>query len=279
MVDFDDICFGISGFQCIHELPRLMASLPKEVLKIYVDGRYALFDWPSDHSTDGTLAYMRDQPNTLIAVYSGFQPDKRQKYLDLAGFKNKKFLIVIDTDEYILEEYCDWDKFLKQLTRVSEKHPDEQIFNMKVFLDKNWTRAWNVGVKRNRFRKYVRIHKNPGQQKYVGECHYMWAPKHYTYDMMINDTNKYGVFAALHTIDGVRIGTDSTLRSEEFLKSRDKWAFNNIHEERRRIYNKIAIHKYKIPPNESTVSEGVYWLYDKDGVPLRDEKGNVIVSK
>src|SRR6187431_1185756 len=279
MITFDDICFGISGFQCIHELPRLMGSLPKEVLKIYVDGRYALFDWPDDYSTDGSIEYMQKQPATYVVKFTGFQPDKRQKYLDLAGEFRKKFLIVIDTDEYVLSEYSDWDRFLKSLTRISNKYPDEQIFRMKVFLDKKWTRAWNVGVQRGRFRKYVRIHKNPGQQKYVGDCHYMWANKDYTDEMLITDTKNYGVYTAPHTIDYVRLGTDSELRNEQFLKAREKWAFHNIHEERRRLYNKIAIYKYKVPPNQSTVQDNVYWLYDKDGVPLRDKQGNPILSK
>ena len=279
MLTFDDICIGISGFQCIHELPRLMNSLPEEILKIYIDGRYALFDWPSDHSTDGSVAYMVNQPNTVVLEYTGFQPDKRQQYLDLAGVYNKKFLIVIDTDEYVLSEYSDWDKFLSELTRISEKYPDEQIFKMKVFMDKNWTRAWNRHVRRGYFRKYVRIHKNPGQQKYVGASHFMWANKDYTDEMLITQPKKYGVYAAPHYIDGVRLGTDSTLRSEAFLNSREKWAFNNIHEERRRLYNKIALIKYKVPPNQSTVADGVYWTYDKDGSPLRDDKGNVILSK
>jgi len=279
MVGFDDICFGISGFQCIHELPRLMGSLPEEVLKIYVDGRYALFDWPDDYSTDGSIEFMSNQPNTFVYRFTGFQPDKRQIYLEMAGYADKKFLIVIDTDEYIHKDYCDWDKFLKDLTRKSEKYPDEQIFKMKVFMDKKWTRAWNKHVRRGYFRKYVRIHKNPGQQKYVGASHFMWANKDYTDEMLITDPKKYGVYDAPHTIDGVRLGTDSALRSKQFLNAREKWAFNNIHEERRRLYNKIAIHKYKVPPNQSTVSENVYWTYDKDGVPLRDKNGNVILSK
>ncbi len=279
MVVLDDLCFGISGFQCIHELPRLMDSLPPEILKIYVDGRYALFDWPDDYSVDGSLQYMMKQPNTKVYSYSGFQPDKRQMYFDAAGTLKKKFLIVIDTDEFIHKDYCDWDKFLDELTRVSEKYPDEQIFKMKIFMDKNWSRAWNRHVRRGYFRKYVRIHKNPGQQKYVGASHFMWANKDYTDEMLITNPKKYGVYAAPHTIDGVRFATDSSLRGEQFLKSRERWAFQNIHEERRRLYNKIAIHKYKVPPNQSTVAENEYWTYDKDGVPLRDEKGNVILSK
>ncbi len=99
MVELNDICFGISGFQCIHELPRLMNSLPEEIEKIYIDGRYALFDWPTDYSTDGSVQYMQEQPNTFVINYSGHQPDKRQRYLDRAGKHDKKFLIVIDTDE------------------------------------------------------------------------------------------------------------------------------------------------------------------------------------
>jgi hypothetical protein len=279
MITFDDICFGISGFQCIHELPRLMESLPKEVLKIYIDGRYALFDWPSDHSTDGSVEYMVKQPNTVILEYSGFQPDKRQQYLDLAGVYKKKFLIVIDTDEFIHKDYSDWPLFLENLTKISEKHPDEHIFKMKVFMDKKWTRAFNKHVRRGYFRNYVRIHKDPGRQKYVGASHFIWANKDYTDEMLMTDPVKYQVYLGRHTIDGVRMGTDSALRSKEFLKSRDRWAFHNIHEERRRLYNLIAIHRYKLPPNQSTVQDKVYWLYDKDGVPLRDKQGNAIVSK
>lgn len=278
-ITFDDICFGISGFQCIHELPRLMDSLPKEILKIYIDGRYALFDWPYDYSIDGSLEYMYKQPNTYITTFTGFQPDKRQRYFDIAGEHNKKFLIVIDTDEYIHKDYCDWDKFLEDLTTKSEKYPDEQIFKMKIFMDKKWTRAWNKHVRRGYFRAYARIHKNPGQQKYVGASHFMWANKDYTDEMLINEPKKYGVYASPHTIDGVRLGTDSALRSKQFLKSREDWAFHNIHEERRRLYNKIAQIKYKVPPNQSTVQDNVYWTYDKDGVPLRDNKGNVILGK
>lgn len=279
MVGLDDICFGISGFQCIHELPRLMDSLPPGIEKIYVDGRYALFDWPDDYSTDGSLEYMAKQPNTVIQKFTGFQPDKRQVYFDVAGTLGKKFLIVIDTDEYIHKDYCDWLGFLDNLTKISEKYPDEQIFKMKIFMDKKWTRAWNKHVRRGYFRAYARIHKDPGKQKYVGASHFMWANKDYTDEMLINEPKKYGVYASPHTIDGVRLGTDSALRSEQFLKSREDWAFHNIHEERRRLYNKIAQIKYKVPPNQSTVQDNVYWTYDKDGVPLRDKKGNVILGK
>jgi hypothetical protein len=70
--------------------------------------------------------------------------------------------------------------------------------------------------------------------RYCAQTHYYWCNKDVTDEMLI--TGEGLMLNALdEPIDGIRLATDSLLRSKKTLKLRDKWAWNTRHEENRRV--------------------------------------------
>ena len=133
--------------------------------------------------------------------------------------------------------------------------------------DKQWRKAYNCANASNSWVPYIRIHKDPGTMRYCLFCHYWWAPKDATDEDLI--LQKRGMFVADQTIDGVRITTNSFLRGEKQLDTRDNWAWNNIQEEQRRLYilQNAILYTGKSPEWMPNKFDG-YWRYDQQGRPI-----------
>lgn len=255
------IAVGVSGYNSRKEIPRLLDPIYKHVdLVICGDGKYELFEG-EDYSSDGWLEYCeKTYHNTITYKYAGKQTDKRQKYLDIAGEQNCDYLIVMDTDDYIHPEHQDWNQFYKELEQKSKwtfPEPDgiiePQIFWMLAWIPSSdqWQRAHNK-VKSNSWKKYVRIHKNPGQQRYSYHSHFQWSPKSIT-DYQIakwevtnkNEPTTYGescpyLFRPFMAIDGIRFTTNSQLRTTDQLSTRENWAWDNMFEECKKQYEECC---------------------------------------
>lgn len=264
------VAAGISFFDSIKELPRCLGSpddshaLCNNVdYLIGINGRYDGFDADHNYAEDGSEEFFKKYRNAYTARYHGYQANKRQCYLDIAGELKCDFLIVIDTDEYIHPQYKNWPQFYYNLCRASTKAKfDYRLFWMKIYFPKDWIKAHNL-FKRNQFGNSVRIHKNPGNQRYCLHSHFQFCHKCITDEMLLTD-QATKLIPYHRVIDGVRLATDSMLRSESMLRSRDKWAWNMIHEERRREYILKNKHLYGLPAPEITGC----LEYDKQGKPL-----------
>jgi len=97
--------------------------------------------------------------------------------------------------------------------------------------------------------------------RYCAECHWMWCPKDRTDAEIVVEQGE--IFQSKYVIDGIRLMTDSQLRDDAKLDTRDKWAWWQMHEERRRAYNIWAeYNRIKHPPQTQR------WNYDKEGKPI-----------
>jgi len=269
------VALGYSYFNCVEEIERGLDPIYKQFDKIYcIDGRYINFEdkLGRDYSEDGSTELLHKYPNTVFdKVKPSFQTDKRQRYLDLAGEDKMDYLVVWDSDDIIHPNprYQNWKKFWKQLKMYSERFPDYRLFKMKCWIPsvKEWRRAYNV-VDENIWNPYIRIHKDPGNMRYCLYCHYWWCPKDATDEDII--LQKKGMYIADQTIDGVRFTTNSALRGEAKLFIRDRWAWNNDCEEKRRSYVKSMSLKYwddKDKPEWMNTELDGYWRYDDVGRP------------
>jgi hypothetical protein len=250
---------GISFFDSVKEIPRCLGPLHKRFdYVIAIDGRYSNFEADHDYSIDGSYEMIAKLPNAVMDYCSAFQPYKRQRYLDIAGELKVDYLVVIDTDEYVHPIYSDWPLFWKNLEKTATKYPDYQLFKIKIWISKEWDKAHNI-ARTNVWKPYVRIHKNPGEQRYCMDYHYFWCHKDTTdLDILCNGGKVYGAFK--NAIDGVRFSLNSVLRSPERLRKNDEWAFRNIHDERRRLYYKNAdVYKQEHDP----LNENELFEYDK----------------
>ena len=264
---------GLSFFDSANEIPRLLDPIYKHVYKIYaINGRYSNFISDHDYSIDDSVKILKTYPNVVIDDFMAYQPVKRTRYLHLAGEDKCDFLMVMDADEYIHKDYQDWDKFYKSLEKASKRHEQYQIFKMLAFMNPAWTKAHNA-VRHKRWRKYVRLHRNPGEQRYCLDTHYWFSPAIATDEDLIKGT--YPMWQAKHVIDGIRIDMDSLKRTPKFMEGRNNWAWNTICEEHRRVYFKSCDFHYghKHPPTDG------FWSYDRLGRPLKkiaEEDGTIV---
>jgi hypothetical protein len=200
-----------------------------------------------------------------------YQPIKRTRYFELAGEDKCDFLMVMDADEYIHSDYQDWNLFYKNLDYLANKHKDYQLFKMYAFLNPAWTKAWNK-VRHNTWKKYVRLHRNPGEMRYCLD-HFHWCHRDATDKDII--TGKKDIWNTRYAVDGIRFNMDSKGRRPIFLEGRDNWAWNTICEEQRRTYFASCDYYY----GQSHPELNGFYEYDKQGRPVRkiaDEDGTLV---
>jgi hypothetical protein len=236
------------GYKSEREIPRMFDPFIGHVdTMIYGGGKFDFYEG-EDYYDDVDFAENRykDKVEFIGYEFSGSQVDKRQRYLDLAGKAKCDFLICIDTDDYIMPKYSDWNKFYFQLFMLSEIVPD-RVFYKWVWIPskKLWPKQGNE-MPSNRWLKSPRIHKKPGTMRYCMNRHYVWCSKRTTDEKMIKwqlkhrgEENPYQ-FAPKNVIDGVRDTMDRTLRTPEQVKKGSYWAKMNQHAENSREYYTIA---------------------------------------
>lgn len=213
------------------EIPRALDPIASHVYRVYcIGGRFEGYNGDSDYPTDGSTELIKERyPNAKVIEYSGYQPDSRQKYFDMAGEDGCDYLVGLDTDEFIHPQFQDWDFFYKHL-EIALDYPEQRYF-MKLFYDENYQKAGNI-VDLGKFGLSARIYKNPGEIKHAFGSHYLLMKKGFSeIDIMKGKTDL--IQASNTTIDGIRLVTDSKLRSIDTLSRRDLWAAWGFKEEQR----------------------------------------------
>ena len=224
------------------ENPRALCNNVDYIFAI--DGRYKFYNIKgdnSDYSTDGSYEFIeKTYPNAIMDKYSGLQTEKRQRYLDLAGKKNQKFdfLLVIDSDQYIDPRYQDWEKFYGRLIAYNELCPKENLFYMWCYMNPLWKKAYNK-VRNNTWKRYMKIHKDPWKFRFAIDRHFWWTKKHYTDEYILSHPKSKLQEVAVNVVDGVRINSDSTIRTAEQLRARQEWARTQMDFENYQLGDKI----------------------------------------
>lgn len=189
---YDELVFGI----CFYNDPsilRLLDSLPEQAKKIIIDGKFRLNPNSKELSDDSVREAIRNYENIiLIDAPNLSEPEKRQIYLT---HNPHKYLIIIDSDEYVIS--ADWDKFYSKIQEL-----DGGIHHVFFQTDNNG------GVS-----TYPRLWVNPKDWKYV-KCHNIFK------------NEKLGLILKSGFSDGETIneellfcGFDDKLRSPEYLKN------------------------------------------------------------
>ena len=143
---------------------------------------------------------------------------------------------------------------------------------MYAYLNPDWTKAWNK-VRHKTWKRYMRLHRNPAEQRYCLDCHYWFSPAVATDEDLIK--GKYPMWSAKYVVDGIRLDMDSKQRTPIFLEGRDNWAWNTICEEQRRLYFKNCDYHYGIKHPDL---DG-FWSYDRVGKPIKkiaEENGKLV---
>lgn len=256
------ICKAI-GYNCYNsaiECPRAIKPwLPHIDYVIAIDGRHKTPLPPHliknkpmpDYSTDNTKEVLEEICDSKLVYekYCGTQIEKRQRYLDIAGKLDCDVLIVFDTDDYIHPEYQDWNRFEAQLDSMVALKDGASVAYMWGYIptEELWPKQYNA-VPSETWQRYLRIHKNPGEQRYILN-HYTFTTKKIletvTEQEIAKSVNDYGVTKSpyiLHpgvyrTLEGIRFTTDRIFRSENQLEFGDGWAFQEAREDDYKMIN------------------------------------------
>lgn len=216
---------------------------------VWGDGRFDFFPAKNDYSENGWLdaaeKRYKDHCDFIGYQYSGRQVDKRQMYLDLAGKAGADIAIAVDTDEYVDPKHNDFDKFYQNLLMLTTMTKD-RVFSQYVYIPskRKWPRQGNEFP--GGWRPSVKIHYKPGTMRFCVDRHYIWCSKKttdeqlYKWQMKHPDRENPLEFASHYIVDGVRIQMDRTLRSKEFNKKQNEWAFINSHAENSRQFYAIS---------------------------------------
>jgi glycosyltransferase involved in cell wall biosynthesis len=214
------LAVGLSYFNNVKEIPRLLDPIVKHVdLVIGVDGRYPLFKWPENLSTDGSTELLIEKYNAVVQVNKSpvEQIDKRNQYLEIADKAGMDFCLVLDSDDYLHPEYQDWTTFKKQLEKL-----EGNLANMWSWISPLWIKNHNK-VKNNTWKQYTRLIR-PDKVRY-DITHWTFTPR----------DNPVVFESAKETVDGIRITSDSTLRSKKYIKAGYSWAKQQILQENDRF--------------------------------------------
>jgi len=237
-----------------NEIPRALDFWYPHVDYIIAgDGRYKTPLSPkmaemelNDFSTDGSEHLLKTRYADKIhhISFHGTQMEKRQKMLDLAGELGVQMAITIDSDEFVFPGADDWNLFYKQLEAMYEAFPEQRLFLMRMYIPdfKTWQPQFNE-VPPNKWTTYTRVHRNPGEMKYVLN-HYCWTDKKVTQqtlfkymfeesaslsgDLRHPDFNKHLLRSDI-ILDGIRLTTDRTLRDIQGLDFGNHWTWQQMH--------------------------------------------------
>jgi len=179
---------------------------------------------------------------------------------DIAGQLGCDWLIVLDTDEFLVDS--DWQSFYKNLIKTADKNPN-CVFGFKLFISRLYKKAYNK-FRWNQYRHAHRVYRNPGQLRY--SLYHWWVTHKNVTDEDIVKGNSPILKRYHFSIPGISFKTDSTLRDMRFLKNRDGWAWWTICVERGLEYNAKAHYLYNM--NHYSDDAIKSWKFDKHGVPI-----------
>jgi len=176
----------------LESIKRGIPTFVNEVDYVFaVDGRFSLREG-SDYSDDGSTEYLAKFPNVIFRRYMGMEHDKRNQYIEMAEKYNVDILLVLDSDEYIVD--ADWKKFKSNLEKI--KSSNENIHGLKHYYNQNKD---STG--------YGRIWIRPSQIRYQ-KAHCI---------LNVNG-NIMRVPSTPKPIEGIAMATGDELRDDEYLK-------------------------------------------------------------
>jgi hypothetical protein len=198
---------GIIFFNDYASLKRCLDSLISDVDIIFaIDGKFPNFPADSDLSTDGSRELVQSYSRCMLIDFPRSEFEKRCKYLEYCSTYSADVLMIIDSDEFILDT-ADWKMFRGNLKRMifDRDKSTHNVYALKV---------QSVG-KSHEFLAYPRIWYKPTEMEYYGGRHYFFRNK----DPLVKNLPHQGDHS-LNVISGVELGHDHYFRSKYHMQSR-----------------------------------------------------------
>jgi len=125
---------GYSYFQDIESIRRGFPTFANHVDYVFaIDGKYAGNPAPNDFSVDGSTEFIKQWKNVIHRQFLGHEFEKRQQYCNLCKEFGCDYLLIIDTDEYVVE--ADWDLFKSNIEAQISTNPHSSFFGVPFIVD------------------------------------------------------------------------------------------------------------------------------------------------
>jgi len=180
-----------------------------------LDGRfpnYPLEEGCEDLSTDGSREMIEKNfhERTLLVDAPLPEFEKRQKYLELCGQYDCNLLMIIDSDEYVVNDLSYWEYFKRECydKMVIESKEEHNIFNLKMFQNISVAGGHKLDLWVGRPRVWYR----PYEVRYGRGRHFEFIDNH---GML--QTGGEGK----PTINSVRLGHNNELRTKQHMNGRN----------------------------------------------------------
>jgi hypothetical protein len=184
---------------CLYEksLPnvkRCVESIKNHVDYIFaIDGRFDHFPDHSLLSSPEIRSYLSSIENVVLDDHPGPEVSKRQRYCELCRQHQCEFLLIIDSDEYVME-HGDWGRFKDNLSKLGD---DRNIYGVRF--------AYAVPVHADTT-PYPRLWWNPWEVSYVK--HNLWQTQR---QGSVRSTSECPV------VEGITMAGDNNLVSREYI--------------------------------------------------------------
>lgn len=217
------IGIGLAFYEDCDSLKRMLDSCkpyPIDMI-IAVDGRYKGYGSKTGISSQKCIDLFKSSklPYDLIIVKDKDQNEKRQVYMDAAKKHDIDCLIVMDSDEYFINDKTNWDLFIEDLQEkiTNNAHTFRQAYTIPVYMT-------DKGVQRmpeDYFENLPRLFHKPSTLQYVDD-HFSIRNK------------KTGVLTTVQgntLLNHIAMGHDHSLRSDDYTINTAVYEDNLIIEE------------------------------------------------
>jgi hypothetical protein len=204
------IATGTIGFQDAKGLQRMNETLTDSDMfthRFYVDGPFDGANTNLDSSQDGSIQVAESFGAEIEIMPFANEFDKRMKYLEMCREHDIDFLLIIDTDEYLLR--YDKERFLGHLKEIKDSGTDHNTF--AVMLQPGNTKyGVPIDSRKLQLNERPRLWFKPGDMTYVRGSHSIFKN--------INHDKWY--YPGTHMVDmsqtikGIWMAEDKTHRSE-----------------------------------------------------------------
>lgn len=209
------VCFFEKSLPTIQ---RCIESIRDNVDYIFgIDGRFtdelgrALFPDTEKLSPQYVRDYLKTVPNCILVDYPATEVQKRQRYLDLCRQYECQFLLIIDSDEFVMEG-SDWKSFRYNLNQCTG---GVHIYGVKF--------AYGY-PEHDDETNYPRLWYKPWEMEYYN-AHCLFRDK-------VSGKVSQSSSAAGPLIEGIRMAGDDSLRSREYQVQSFEYQTFLIDEER-----------------------------------------------
>jgi hypothetical protein len=203
------IAVGYCYYNDLKSIQRGIPTFVDDVDFVFaIDGRFSLREGP-DYSDDGSTEYLELFKNVIIRKFVGMEHDKRNVYMELCEEMDIDVLLIIDSDEFIMEG-ADWELFRDNIDKI--KNEVSSIYGMKAYSGITESMEHYTMRGDEQFAIYPRVWINPGTIRYE-KAHCIFRVNG---NLIRSPPN-------LKPVEGVSLAMSDEFRDEDYLKKTSEY--------------------------------------------------------